>query len=129
MSHLALHLTRTKINRWLKVQLGVVVLAAVAALLMSGVFLAFCVFIGGILNFFPQWVFSKIWLNYYRAQEVHRLVKVFYISEVIKLVLIALLFIGVIKFFHVNLGACLGGFVLAQIALWVAPFIFSRHDL
>ena len=122
MSHLALRITRTQITRWLMIQLAIIVLATSVVLLLKGRFLAQSIFLGGMLSFLPQWAFARFWLRSYKASHAPRLVKMFYVGEGIKLCLIAVLFILALKYIAMNVIACFIGFMIAQIAFWIAPF-------
>ncbi len=71
----------------------------------------------------PQWLFARLWLAYYKASAAPKIVKMFYIGEVLKLLLTACLFLFVLHFIPINPIACLGGFMMAQVAFWTAPLL------
>lgn len=123
VSRAALHVTRSQINRWFLVQFLAVIVATLVALLLQGLFIAQSVFLGGLLCMLPQWLFARLWLAYYKASEAPKIIKMFYIGEVLKLLLTAALFLLILRYVPINPIACLIGFVVAQVAFWVAPLI------
>jgi ATP synthase protein I len=101
---------------------GVVVTCIAAGFLFTqGIHLAASVLSGGLLWLVPNWVFAWVWLGYFKASAASRLVTLFYVAEVIKLVLIGLLFVFMLKYLHPSMVGCLIGMVCAQIAAWLAP--------
>lgn len=123
MSRVALHITRSQVNRWFLVQIVGIVVATMICLWLRGLFFAKSVCLGGFLCFIPQWVFARLWLAYYKASAAPKLVVMFYIGEVIKLLLTGFLFIGMYKYITLDVIGCLVGFVVAQVAFWIAPLI------
>ncbi len=124
MSRLALQVTRTQVRRWFLVQTSILILAALGVLYVKGFFWAKSFGLGGLLCMLPQWVFAYMWLRYYKASAASKLVSVFYIGEVIKLFLTCALFIVVVKYIPINLISGITGFMIAQVAFWIAP-LFS----
>lgn len=128
MSFRALHLTRTQVNRWFLVQISVIVLASLSALLVWGRLTGQSVLIGGMLAFFPQWVFAFIWLSYYKASVAPKLVRLFYLGEVFKLGTVGFSFLWIYQNFKIHVVACLIGLMVGQIGFWIAPLL-SPHRL
>ena len=126
MSKAALRITKSQINRWFLVQITVIVMATLVGLVFRGLFIAKSIFLGGLLGVFPQWIFSLCWLRYYKASRSPQIVKMFYIGELIKLLLIAALFILALIYVHFYMLSFLIGFMVAQIAFWIAPLIWSN---
>ena len=124
MSRLALKMTRNQVRQWFLIQTSILILVVLGVLYFKGLFLAKSLGLGGMLCMLPQWVFACLWLGYYKANAAPKLIKMFYIGEVIKLFLTCALFIGVIKYIPVNLIWCITGFAIAQVAFWTAP-LFS----
>jgi ATP synthase protein I len=53
----------------------------------------------------------------------------FYVGEVLKLCLTAVLFVLTLAYLPVNVLACLVGFIVAQVAFWLAPLLTSMKKL
>lgn len=129
VSKAALHVTRSEVNRWFVVQGIVTVAIALVSAVVEDLTFAQSLLLGGLLCFAPQWLFARLWLAYYRASAAPRLVKMFYIGEVLKLCLTAALFILTLAYVPVNVLACLVGFIVAQVAFWLAPLLTSMKKL
>ncbi len=125
MSRAALHITRTQINRWFLVQTLAIIIATIGCLWLQGSFFARSIFIGGLLCMLPQWLFARLWLAYYKASAAPKIVKMFYIGEVLKLLLTVSLFLLTFHFISINPIACLSGFMIAQVAFWMAPLLIG----
>lgn len=125
MSKAALQITRTTVQRWFTLQSIVVIIVSLATLLV-GLEPAGSVLIGGILCILPTVLFARWWFAEYQAGNIGRLVKIFYIGEILKLVLTGLLFVLAMVFFPVQLLWCLTGYMAAQISFWLAP-LFIRY--
>jgi ATP synthase protein I len=126
VSRAALQLTRSQVNRWFLIQIVAIILATVAFLILKGPLFAKAVFLGGLLCIFPQWLFACLWFFYYKASAAPKIVKMFYIGEVVKLLLTGILFVMTLKYLAVNPLGCFSGFIIAQIAFWVAPLFSTK---
>lgn len=129
MSRAALHITRSQVNRWFLVQLLAILLAMVVFLLLKGHFFAHSVFLGGLLCLVPQWLFARVWLAYYKASAAPKLIRMFYVGEVFKLLLTGCLFVLMLKYVAMTTIGCLIGFIIAQLAFWLAPLIWPQRTL
>lgn len=127
MSRAALQITRSQVNRWFLVQALAIVLAAISFLLFQGLFFAKSVFLGGLLCLLPQWVFAQLWLAYYKASAAPKLVTMFYVGEVIKLLLTGVLFVLLFKYVSIDAIRCLIGFMIAQVTFWMAPLLWLKR--
>lgn len=129
MSRMALQLTRSQVRRWLLVQTVVVISAALVFLVWKDVFFARSVLVGGCVCLLPQWVFARIWFAFYQANAATELIKMFYIGGMVKLLLTGALFILALQFIALNVIGCLIGFILAQLAFWLAPLFFAKRQM
>lgn len=126
MSTATLHLTRSQVNRWFLVQILAILVATIGFGLLKGTFFAKSIFFGGVLCLLPQWIFARLWLSSYRASAAHRLARMFYVGEVIKLLLTGFLFVLLLKYVPIHIVTCLIGFMIAQVSFWIAPFVWSK---
>lgn len=106
---------------------GVVVLALLA--LMHSKTSAFSVFAGGMAYGLPNLVFVWRVFRYTGAQQMTQFVAAFFIGEMIKLALSAVLFLVIVKYLPVSLLSTLVGFVAAIISFWiVCMWHFSKQQ-
>lgn len=127
MSRAALQITRATVQRWFTIQ-GLVVILVTLITLFVGKIQAGSVLIGGIMCILPTAVFARWWLASYKAGDaMQRLVKVFYVGEILKLVLTGVLFVLGLMFFPLQLVWCLVGYMSAQVAFWIAPLLSKAN--
>jgi ATP synthase protein I len=129
VSRATLQITRSQINRCFLVQLLTIFAATFIFFLFQGFSFAQSIFLGGFLCVLPQWLFACVWLAYYKASAAPKIMRVFYVGEVIKLLLTGVLFVLTLRYIPVNPLACLGGFMLAQLAFWMAPLVWPKKIL
>jgi ATP synthase protein I len=129
VSRAALQITRSQVNRWFLVQLLAIIIATLIFFLSQNVQFAQSVCLGGFLCLLPQWVFARLWLAYYKASSAPKIIRMFYVGEVLKLLLTAALFIAALHTLPINPIACLIGFMIAQVSFWVAPLLCSKKIL
>lgn len=109
-------------QRWFTLQAIVVIVVTLAAL-WFGTVQAGSVLLGGIVCILPTLVFARWWFAAYHADQLRRLVKVFYLGEILKLALIGLLFVIALWIFPLHIGWFLVGYMSAQLAFWLAPLL------
>jgi len=110
-------------------QLFGVILLAVIALLIKGKISGFSVFAGGMAYGLPNLVFVWRVFRYSGAQQMTQFMVAFFIGEMVKLFLSAILFIVIVKYLPVSLLSVLVGFIGAIISFWiVCMWHFSRQD-
>jgi len=126
VSRAALHITRSQINRWFLVQFLAIIIATISFLWLQGPFFAQSIFLGGLLCMLPQWLFARLWLAYYKASAAPKIIRMFYVGEVIKLLLTSCLFVLTLIYIPINPIACLSGFMIAQVAFWMAPLLLPQ---
>jgi ATP synthase protein I len=123
VSKAALELTRAAVWRWLVIQIAVVVLLALIFLFFQGMGFAGSVLLGGAISILPNGLFARWWFSYFKAKAATRLVGKFYVGEIAKLVLTIVLFIAAFEFLPLHVIGCLLGYVVAQMAFWIAPLL------
>ncbi len=108
--------------------LGVVVLA-VLALLITGKTSSLSVLMGGMAYGLPNLAFVWRVFRYSGARQMTQFMAAFFIGEMIKLFLSAILFIVIVKCLPVSLLSVLIGFVGAIVSFWVVcMWHFSRQN-
>ena len=100
-------------------QLMGVVLLAVAALPIRGVNSGFSVLMGGLAYGLPNLFFVWRVFRFVGAQQVMQFIAAFFIGEMIKMILSALLFLLVVKYLPVSLLSVLVGFIGAMVSFWL----------
>ncbi|OGT47163.1 MAG: hypothetical protein A3E83_05245 [Gammaproteobacteria bacterium RIFCSPHIGHO2_12_FULL_41_20] len=104
-------------------QLAMVVILAVVSLLITGLQNGLSVLAGGVVYVLPNIVFVWRVFNYVGARQVERFIFAFFIGEMAKLIISAVLFILVVNHFTINVVWALGGYVGATFAFWIACFM------
>ncbi len=128
MSKLALSKTRATIYQWFVVQMVVVILVGALFAIFSSKNSFFTVLLGGLVCALPQQLFARWFLGSYRASQAKSIIRNFYLGEIGKLVFTGLLFILVIVNLPVSIPVFLVGFMGAQIAFWLAPYLVKIWD-
>src|SRR5579872_3514656 len=115
-------LVQNKAYRIVKFQLiGVIVLAFIA-LILRGTTSGFSVLAGGLAYVLPNLIFVWRVFRYARASQMTQFMAAFFIGEMIKLVLAAILFLMIVKTLPVSLLSELVGFAGAIVSFWLACF-------
>ena len=118
---------RNYVFKLIAIQAAIIMILSLAFLLVS-VKAAYSVFLGGLCCVLPSIYFAHKLFRCMGARMAGKAVRAFYFGELIKLFMIALLSILVFKFITINPLAYFIGFILAQLAFWIAPnFILWRH--
>ncbi len=94
-----------------------VAIGSLVALIFSDQ-LSYSILLGGIIWFLPHG-YVAIKLFHHIETKPKRFVMMFYKSEVIKLILVALLFILVVKWIPVIVVGLLVGYLCAQVIFWL----------
>lgn len=88
---------------------------------------AYSVFLGGFSCVLPSIYFAHKLFAYIGARMAKQAIRAFYLGELIKLLMVAILSVLIFKFIPINPFVYLIGFILAQMAFWIAPnFILWR---
>ncbi len=123
VSKAALKTTRASIYRWFLFQGFIVLAVGLVVLMIQGVSFAWAVLIGGFICILPNLLFARWWFDYYRANAVRKLLARFFFAELLKLCIVGMLFVLAVVFLQINALGCLLGFIVAQVAFWLAPLI------
>ncbi len=75
--------------------------------------------VGGVVCFIANVVFASIFFRYRGAKAAKKIAASFFYAEMVKILLVAMMFFIVIKFFALNFLALIIGFIAAQLASWV----------
>jgi ATP synthase protein I len=108
-------------------QLNGVLVLALLALAVSGLKNGFSVLAGGLSYGLPNLVFVWLVFRFAGAHQMAQFMMAFFMGEMLKLILSAILFLVIVKTLPVSLLSTLIGFVGAIISFWiVCMFHFSR---
>ena len=107
-------------RRIFRVQLVVLLVTASIVLLILGINAAKSVFLGGLVNVFPNVCFARLLFKEHGAQAAKQIAKNFYKGEAVKMVLTVGLFALTFKYLNVIPLVFFSGYILAQITLWFA---------
>jgi ATP synthase protein I len=123
-----LHALRNAAYRLVAIPAGVVLFSSLIALLFADIKFAYSICLGGIIWLLPNFYFAYKVFHQVETQAKD-FIKVFYRSELLKLALSALLFIAIVKWLSVALGAILIGYMAAQVTFWLVPLVDSfKHS-
>ena len=106
--------------RFVGTQALTVILVAVFWLI-SGLNAFYSVLLGGLAVLVPSFGFAYGLFRTTSAQAARKIVVVFYLGEIAKIVLSGVLALAFVLFFRVDLLAFLIGFMAALLGFWVAP--------
>lgn len=109
-------------------QLAGVVVLALLALLIRGSMSGLSVFVGGMAYGLPNLVFVWLVFRYVGAHQVAQFITAFFLGEMLKLILSAILFLVIVKHLPVSLLSTLVGFIGAIVSFWIACMLhFSKQ--
>lgn len=118
---------RKEVYKIIYLQIITVLLAAIIWLFFKGKYEFASTLLGGICWIIPSFYFVKKTFNIRAAQkntaQLGNLAKRFFIGEVLKLLLSAVLIILCLKFLPIILLPFLSGFIIAVMSLWLMPLI------
>lgn len=109
-------------------QLAGVALLAIIALIFKNKTAAFSVLMGGLAYGVPNLIFVWAVFRFVGAQEMLKFITAFFLGEMFKLFISAILFLIIVKYLAVGLLSTLVGFIGAIVAFWVVcMWHFSRQ--
>lgn len=117
MGKVVLPATRKRIYRGVSFSLGTIVVISFLAFFVHRQ-IGYSILLGGVLWFLPE-LYVAYRLFHRIEMEPKRAMLVFYQSEIVKLLLVALLFILVVKEIPVNFLGLIAGYLIAQILFFV----------
>ena len=113
------NLVQQEAYRLVFLQLACVVLLAIIALLFSGMISGFSVLAGGLAYGLANLIFVWRVFRFAGAQQMNQFVAAFFIGEMAKLFVSAILFLMIVKYLPVSLLSVLVGFVGAIVSFWI----------
>ncbi len=96
--------------------------------LMWGAKTGFSAFVGGSIYVLPNLVFSSMVFAYAGARQAKKVVKAFYLGEVIKLLLTIVLFVVAFVSFDANFASFFTSFAIVMFSQWSAPLFFNKNN-
>ena len=114
-------------ERLLACQTGLTLLFASVAMLISGKMAVETVVLGGLVSIIPNALFARILFKHQGAQAAKQIVKGFYRGEAAKILLTILLFGLVFKYFKIVPLLFFVVYILVQMVLWFAPWLFNNN--
>lgn len=106
---------------------GIVVITALILLIGSHKDISYSVLMGGLIWLIPNLYFAiKVFSTRGAKITPQQLLINFYLAEVTKLALCAILFIIIVKFLPVAILPLLAGYSIAQFAFWISPFLLDK---
>ncbi|RDI46557.1 ATP synthase subunit I [Aquicella lusitana] len=109
-------------------QLAGVIALALLALLIRGATSGFSVLMGGMAYGLPNLLFVWRVFRFSGAHQMAQFLAAFFMGEMMKLVLSAILFLVIVKYLPVSLLSTLVGFIGAIVSFWiVCMWHFSRQ--
>ena len=122
----ALKTPRENTYRMIYIAAGGVVVFAFFSMLLVGFAASLGILLGGLV-----WTVANFYMAnrlFAKAKPATQIVKTLYSAEVMKLLGSAVLLILISKFFAVSIMALLIGYLIAQVAFWISPWIDRGGD-
>lgn len=111
-------------------QLGFVSLIALLAIVIKGKIAGASVFSGGLAYVLPNLIFVWAVFRFVGARQIIQFLTAFFVGEMFKLIISAILFLIIVKYLPVSLLSVLVGFIGAIVSFWMACiWHFSRQDI
>jgi len=107
-------------------QLLGVILLSLASIAFGSLNAGFSVMAGGLAYVLPNILFVWRVFRFGGAQQMTQFVAAFFIGEMIKLFLSAILFLIIVKYLPVSLLSVLVGFIGAIISFWIACAVLFK---
>lgn len=100
-------------------QLGCIAAYSILALVFGRPRIGFSVLLGGLAYGLPNLVFVWRVFRYAGASQMAQFMSAFFIGEMVKLILSAILFLIIVKYLPVSLLSVLAGLVGAIVSFWI----------
>lgn len=121
-------LVQNEAYRIVFLQLTGVIVLAFLALLLNGTTSGFSVLLGGLAYGLANLLFVWRVFRYSRAAQMTQFVLAFFLGEMLKLVLSAVLFLMIVKYLPVSLLSVLVGYIGAIVSFWIVCFsLFTKN--
>lgn len=122
MAKLVVHSLKQQVNKIVLVQCAIVLLLAIVFFLTSGYRAALAVVCGGLVNILPSYCYAARLFANVSPHAIVRIMCVFYIGEVLKLVISIVMFIVLLMMFRFPLLPYFLGYLVAALTFCIAPF-------
>ena len=109
-------------------QLGITLLIALIAALVSGGMAAKSAVLGGLLSVLPNALFARKLFQYQGARAAKQIVNSFYYGEALKIVMSIILFALVFAFCSIKPVVFFATYIVVQMVLWFAPLLFANKQ-
>lgn len=115
-------------RRLILCQLGVTIVVALLATLLSSRIAGLSALLGGLVSALPNAYFARTMFQHQGANAAKQIVNGFYKGEALKMVLTIVLFTAVFKFFIIMPLVFFSVYILAQMVFWFAPLMFVSNN-
>lgn len=122
MAKLVVRSLKQQVNKVVLVQSSIVLLLAIVFFLISNHRAALAVLCGGLVNVLPGYFYAARLFANVSPQAIMRIMCIFYIGEVLKLIISIGMFIVLLMIFKFPLLPYFLGYLVAALAFCVAPF-------
>ena len=109
--------------RWISIQVAAVLAICLILWMFPGFHVGWSAGLGGLVCIVPSAFFAFYFLRQSSARDPKRIIRRFYIGEIIKLGFTGLLFVLVFVWLPVSALGFFIGLFTAQFTWWLAPFI------
>lgn len=129
MAKLIVKSLKQQVNKMVLVQSVIVLLLAFVFFLISGHRAALAVLCGGVVNILPGYFYAARLFSNVSPHAIMRIMFIFYVGEVLKLVISVGLFIILLTIFKFPLLPYFLGYLVAALSFCVAPLcLISKTD-
>ncbi|WP_423063269.1 ATP synthase subunit I [Candidiatus Paracoxiella cheracis] len=104
---------------------AVVVLVIAACWLLGGMPEALSALLGGAACVIPSLYFARRLFATTSAREAKKIIRAFYLGELVKLALSVVMVVFIIMFIRVTIVPFITGFIGAQFGFWLAPMMIK----
>ena len=120
------NIARSQAYKLVTTQIVIVVIIAILWWIFKDFTHCYSALLGGFAYIIPSWYFiRKLFANKKRTPQT--LVRTFYLGELTKLLLSAILLVLIVKFIPTNLFAVLSGYIVACLSIWSMPFFIKTQ--
>ncbi len=113
---------RSKAYRFVGLQAAVVMILSLSWGL-AGDMAVLSAALGGLTCILPNLYFARRFFASANHKEAHRIVRAFYVGELVKLLLSTVLIVLILKVVSVRIVPFLTGYIGAHMGFWLAPFL------
>ncbi len=118
------NIARSQAYKLVATQIIIVVILAVIWWIFKDLTHCYSALLGGFAYIIPSWYFiRKLFTNKQRTPQA--MVRTFYVGELTKLLLSAILLVLIVKFIPTNLFAVISGYIVACLSIWSMPFFIG----